>query len=242
MKIIYAHWCNPEMKKKFRFFTNIVLVITCFGNCGNQTSPLSNIKRVPEPRIDERYTIMPDAVHVKLCREYNKRHYGYDSCFLNEPRVIVIHTTYTRSIEATLRIFREPVSKARRDVLHGGAAPVCVHFIIGEDGSIYRYLPLEYTGRHAVGLNYTALGIEIQARDNRSISNEQIYAAAGLTDYLIEKISSVKYVIGHHEYNDSGKPHFYLIKAEDPSYRPWQKSDPGEKVMSEFREKMIKLH
>jgi hypothetical protein len=84
---------------------------------------------------------------------YNRRHYGQATWRL-KPRVIVLHYTAGGTEASTHATFNA-------DTPNMGVLPgVVAHFVVDRRGKIYQQLPLTVRGRHTVGLNYVAIGIE----------------------------------------------------------------------------------
>ncbi len=84
---------------------------------------------------------------------YNRLHYGQATWRLT-PRVIVLHYTAGGTEASAHATFAADTPD--RGVLPG----VVAHFIIGQNGRIYQQLPPSVRGRHTVGLNHVAIGIE----------------------------------------------------------------------------------
>jgi N-acetyl-anhydromuramyl-L-alanine amidase AmpD len=95
---------------------------------------------------------------------------------------------------------------------------VSAHFIVDKDGTIYQCLPLTVRGRHAIGMNWTAIGIEFAQEDvsgkdghwmDRQILDRKKQVSAGLklVRYLQDRFGIRNAdVIGHAMVN--GSPYF----------------------------------
>ena len=84
---------------------------------------------------------------------YNRRHYGQATWRL-KPKVVVLHYTAGGTEAGAHATFNS-------DTPNMGVLPgVVAHFVIDKDGKIYQQLALNIRGRHTVGLNYVAIGIE----------------------------------------------------------------------------------
>lgn len=84
---------------------------------------------------------------------YNHRHYGQATWRL-KPKVIVLHYTAGGTEASTHATFNA-------DTRNLGVLPgVVAQFIVNKHGRIYQQLPLTVRGRHTVGLNHVAIGIE----------------------------------------------------------------------------------
>jgi hypothetical protein len=84
---------------------------------------------------------------------YSLRHYGRATWKL-VPKAIVIHYTAGGDVASAWNLFQ--ANQPNVGELPGTVA----HFIVGQDGKIYQLLPLDVRGRHTIGLNQYAIGIE----------------------------------------------------------------------------------
>ena len=186
------------------------------------------------PAIKDSPIVTPER--LALTRDYAQRHYGIDDYQLKEPLAIVIHYTATRTWADTLRVFRPARLSARRKELSGfGDLNVGVHFVVDRDGTIYRLLPEDVMGRHAIGLNYCAFGIENVALDAAALTAAQLESNVWLVKDLARRHGTIGYLLGHHELPEKNAPHAALLRAQDPAYKPGGKSDPGPEFMRRLR-------
>jgi N-acetylmuramoyl-L-alanine amidase len=129
---------------------------------------------------------------------YAQRHYGTGTYRLDAPQVIVEHYTETPTADAAYQIFAADQPDPELHELPG----TCAHFIVDTDGTIEQLVPLGIMCRHAVGLNWTAIGIE-----NVGTSDEGVWgdaaerrASLALTRWLRCRYAiRVRNVIGHSE-------------------------------------------
>jgi hypothetical protein len=84
---------------------------------------------------------------------YSQRHYG-DSSTVLDPKVIVLHYTAGSTADSAWQTFQS--NQPNVGELPGTVA----HFIVDQDGSILQLVPLDLRGRHTIGLNHVAIGIE----------------------------------------------------------------------------------
>lgn len=186
--------------------------------------------------IDRRYQKTITPAYQKAMRDYNKRHYHLDKVRLTKPKIIILHATFVSTLKESLRYFKDNVlSPMRQDLRRGGRVNIGVHFIVDRNGKVYSLTPIDYTSRHAVGLNHTAIGIENVARNNGKLTRAQVESNIRLVTYLKNKRPSIKYLIGHDEYNDKSLPHYKYVITKDSNYSQWDKPDPGEKFMERVR-------
>ena len=127
---------------------------------------------------------------------YSYRHYGRRTWELRNPKVIVQHYTTGTTWEGAWNTFAA-------NTKHNGEYPgTCAHFIIHTDGTIYQLVRLGIRCRHAVGMNYTSVGIEHVGRSDSEVLNNkvQMRASLKLTVWLMAKYGiNVGNVIGHNE-------------------------------------------
>ena len=131
-------------------------------------------------------------------RDYARRHYGLGTARLRDPKVIVEHVSVTSSYAATWRIFAADVPDPELHELPG----TCAHYVIDRDGTVHQLVPLRLMCRHAVGLNWTAVGIEHVGRSDAEVMGRraQLRASLRLTRWLQARFGiATRDVIGHDE-------------------------------------------
>jgi hypothetical protein len=149
--------------------------------------------------------------------DYSQRHYHQHSWKLTEPKVVVLHHTAGATWQPAWWTFANNTAYA--SIPGKPEKPgVSAHFIIDKDGTIYQCLPLSVRGRHAVGMNWTSIGIEFvqemkSGKDghwmDRQILARKAQANAGLrlVRYLRARFDIKKSdVVGHATAN--GSPYF----------------------------------
>jgi beta-N-acetylhexosaminidase len=163
---------------------------------------------------------------------YSKRHYGTASWRLAGPKVIVEHYTGSNSFSSAFATFKSDAPNGELRELPG----VCAHFIIDQDGTIYQLVRLTVRCRHAVGLNYTAIGIEhVGTSDAQILGNRrQLAASLSLTLWLMDRFGiSHGNVIGHNENRES--PYHHEL------YRSWRCQTHGDFVRESMQVYRAKL-
>ena len=189
---------------------------------------------VAQPALKD-YPIVSER-RLELTRAYARQHYGVDSAELNAPRMVVVHYTATSSLSGSLSTFKTDVlAAARTDIAGHGDVNVGVHYLIARDGTTYRLLPEDVMGRHTIGFNWCALGIEMVAGTERDLSEAQLASCAHLVAWIASRRSSIEFLIGHHEYMDRKLPHASLFLEKDSAYAPTVKTDPGAPFMRSLR-------
>lgn len=163
----------------------------------------------PRPHIVDR-PIAFGAERRKQMAEYSLKRYG-DSSIVLAPKVVVLHYTAGGSWESAWSLFdsNTPNASGIPNDLPGTSA----HFIIDKDGTIYQLLPLDLRGRHTIGLNNVAIGIEFveEGSDGSSAAVRSILHRKPQIDAGLELVRWLQYrfhiptkdVIGHGTANDS---------------------------------------
>ena len=113
----------------------------------------------PRPPITQKY--VPFGAKRKAeTAVYNKRHYHENTFALTNPKVVVLHFTAGAQWQSAWNTFAAD-SKYMSTPGLWEYPGVSAHFIVCKDGTIIQCLSLSLRGRHAIGLNWTAIGIEI---------------------------------------------------------------------------------
>jgi N-acetylmuramoyl-L-alanine amidase len=164
---------------------------------------------------------------------YSKRHYGRRTWHLRTPHVIVEHYTDGTSFSSAWNTFAA-------DSKHNGELPgVCSHFIIDTDGTIYQLVALDIRCRHAVGMNWTSIGIEHVGTSDRMVlhNRKQMRSGIRLTLWLMQRFDiNIGNVIGHAETLQS-RYHYELY----PSWRCLVHADFPHWAMHKYRRRVRKL-
>lgn len=140
-----------------------------------------------------------------------------------DPKVIVLHYTCGSTYSSAHATFES-------DAPNMGVKPgVVSQFVIDKDGTIYQQIPLGYMGRHTVGLNHVAIGIECveegSSGDAQAVSAILHRKAQG--ESLIALVRWLMYrfhiplsdVIGHGMANDS--PYFKDLQGLTNDHTDW---------------------
>ena len=153
--------------------------------------------------------------------------------------MIVLHWTAIASLENSYEAFYETkLPNWRPDLENVSGLNVSSHFLVGQDGTIYRLMPETHMARHVIGLNHSAIGIEnVGGTEDTPLTKAQLKANIKLVNYLNSKYD-IEYLIGHYEYINFEGHELWLEKNE--SYRT-TKTDPGEEFMEKVRKATKKL-
>ena len=176
---------------------------------------------VPKPPITKDYIDFGAQRQAEM-GAYALQHYGSSSALI-DPKVVVLHYTCGSEYASAHATFES-------DAPNMGVKPgVVSQFVIDKDGTIYQQIPLEYMGRHTVGLNYVAFGIECvqecNGSDARVVSEimhrkPQEEALVALVRWLMYRYHiPLSDVIGHGTANDS--PFYKDLKGWTNSHTDW---------------------
>jgi beta-N-acetylhexosaminidase len=164
---------------------------------------------------------------------YSNRHYGEWTWHLTDPQVIVEHYTDGTSYAGAWSTFAS-------NAAHLGEKPgTCAHFVVDRDGTIYQLVPLWIRCRHAVGMNYTSIGIEHVGTSDRMVLDDraEMHASLRLTLWLMAKFQiSIGNVNGHRETLES--PFRYELY---PSWQCLVHADFPHWAMHEYRQRLRDL-
>jgi hypothetical protein len=137
---------------------------------------------------------------------YSQRHYG-DSSTVLDPKVIVLHYTAGSTADSAWQTFQS--NQPNVGELPGTVA----HFIVDKDGSILQLIPLHLRGRHTIGLNHVAIGIEFvqEAGAGDTWAVGQIFHRHAQIDAGLQLVRWLQYrfgirtgdVVGHGTADDS---------------------------------------
>jgi N-acetyl-anhydromuramyl-L-alanine amidase AmpD len=173
----------------------------------------------------------------QLTLDYIRRHHDPQASSITiEPQMIVVHWTASCSLRSVLSAF-EPtsVSILRWEIFKEGRLNVSSQFVVDREGTVYRLMPENWFARHTIGLNWAAIGIENVGAPWCPLTIHQLSTCAELIRELAAKYSSIRYLIGHHEYlKFRNTP---LWKESNPDYVT-KKRDPGDEFMSRLRKEL----
>lgn len=157
------------------------------------------------------------------------------------PMMIVLHATESATLSSAFFTFDPPALPAgeRPELRKAGDLNVSAHFLVDRDGTVVRLLPETTFARHAVGLNWCAIGVENVGGTPKAPLNEaQVTANVALIRHLAGRFP-IRHVIGHHEYLAYRKT--ALWKETSATYFTI-KSDPGSDFMKKVRAGLADLN
>lgn len=180
---------------------------------------------------------------IEGTRQYISDRYNIDVDEITiVPQIIVLHWTAIGDFEATFNVFdKETLSGLRPQLAGAGGVNVAAHFLVDRDGSVYRLMPETWMGRHTIGLNYSAIGIENVGgvEGEEDLTRAQEIANIELIRYLKKRYPTIDYLIGHYEYTKFERHPLWL--EVDDGYRT-VKDDPGPRFMSAVRSGVADLN
>ena len=181
---------------------------------------------------------------IDMTKEYIKTHYGFEVENIEiEPKIIVLHWTAEMSFDKSFnRLKPQKLLSDRKDIQKASALNVSSQFMVKRDGTIYRLMPENWMARHVIGLNYSSIGIENiggKSNNKEDLTPQQVKANISLVRYLKDKYPTITHMIGHHEYREMENTELWL--ELDKGYRT-EKSDPGDKFMSDVRGEVLDLN
>lgn len=178
--------------------------------------------------------IIFDAQRAELTKQYKQQRYDLSGDSITIlPRMIVLHHTVIPTFEKTFEAFNSAtLPNWRPDIENVSGLNVSAQFVVDRDGTIYRLMPEVYMGRHVIGLNHCAIGIEnVGGTKELPLTKAQVRSNIKLVNYLAKKYP-IEYLIGHYEYTKfEGHP---LWLEVDDGYRT-EKDDPSIEFMDDVR-------
>jgi N-acetylmuramoyl-L-alanine amidase len=187
---------------------------------------------VPRPRVVSKPIPFPDSRKQEMLA-YAKRHYDLNTYRLISPLVVVEHFTASSTFGPVFNTFAA-------DTPHLGELPgTCAHFVIDTDGTIFQLVPLTLMCRHTVGLNYTAIGIEMVGQSDQDIlgSPRELTSALTLTLWLMHRFHiQLRNVIGHNESLTSPFRRELVGSLRCQTHQDWNHKD-----MEIFRRRLARL-
>lgn len=179
--------------------------------------------------------IIFDTQRILLTKEYLLNRYGLEQNSPEiTPKMVVLHWTAIPSLKKSFEVFnRSTLPVWRPNIESASGLNVSSHFLVDRDGTIYRLMPETIMGRHVIGLNHCAIGIEnVGGTEETPLTKQQLKSNIYLVKYLASKYD-IDYVIGHQEYT-LFENHPLWLEVDD-GYRT-EKTDPG----MDFTEKVRK--
>ena len=176
---------------------------------------------VPRPRIVWKPIPFPESRKQQMLA-YAHEHYGLNTFELVHPQVIVEHFTASSTFDPVFNTFAANTPDL------GELPGTCAHFVIDTDGTIYQLVPVDLMCRHTVGLNYTAIGVEMVGRSDQDVLGDppQLTAALDLTVWLMQRFAiQLRNVIGHNESLTSPLHKELVASFRCQTHQDWNHAD-----------------
>jgi Zinc carboxypeptidase/N-acetylmuramoyl-L-alanine amidase len=181
---------------------------------------------VGRPRIDHD-PIPYGRIRKREMAAYSARHYGQRTWRLRNPHVIVLHFTAGPTYRSAWSTFAANAPSL------GELPGDCSQFVVGKTGGIHELVPPTIRCRHAIGLNYTAIGVEMVQEagpgshwaDRQILGRRpQIRAVVHLVAWLKQRYGiAIRNVIGHAMANNS--PFFKDLEGWRNDHTDWLHRD-----------------
>ena len=185
--------------------------------------------------------IIFDEQRMELTKEYLLNRYNLDQETPEiTPKMVVLHWTAIPSLKKSFEAFnRSTLPNWRPDLENVSGLNVSSHFLVDQDGTIYRLMPETLMARHTIGLNHCAIGIEnVGGTEGMPLTKAQLRSNIYLVNYLASKYD-IDYVIGHQEYT-LFENHSLWLEVDD-GYRT-EKTDPGMDFVEKVRKATKKFN
>ena len=185
--------------------------------------------------------IIFDEQRMELTKEYLLNRYNLDQETPEiTPKMVVLHWTAIPSLKKSFEAFnRSTLPNWRPDLENVSGLNVSSHFLVDQDGTIYRLMPETLMARHTIGLNHCAIGIEnVGGTEGMPLTKAQLRSNIYLVNYLASKYD-IDYVIGHQEYT-LFENHPLWLEVDD-GYRT-EKTDPGMDFVEKVRKATKKFN
>lgn len=196
-----------------------------------QGTAVQEKRSLERPAMESRPIAFTD-LRRRLIREYARIHYGQEMETI-VPQAVVVHWTASDSRDGVYRYFYNEENPH----LQNGTLNVASHYLVDRDGTIWQLTPETALNRHAIGLNWCAIGIEnVGGVDGREdLTQAQLEANVKLIHYLRGKYPTIQWVLGHYQQDQAR--HTALWKEDVPGYYHG-KTDPGPHFMAGLRERL----
>jgi N-acetylmuramoyl-L-alanine amidase len=180
------------------------------------------------PTIVQRPVLLSEH-RLALMREYSRLHYGREMVRIT-PRAVVVHWTVLPTAEETYARFY-PEETQDSEMRAAGRLNVAAHFLVDRDGTVYQLTPETYLNRHAIGLNWCAIGIENVggASGTDDLTEAQLAANGALIRQLYRKYPTITHVLGHYQQDQARQASLW---REDVDGYYAEKIDPGPRFMA----------
>ncbi|MFH2006148.1 MAG: peptidoglycan recognition family protein [bacterium] len=184
----------------------------------------------------------PPLEHRYIRRHYKNRVYTWrrraDGAYLMRPTLVVLHHTGSLSLRSALNTLTALQLGHRRGIQVPGSLGVGVPYLVARDGTIYRLFKDDRRfGRHAIGLNHSAIGIENVGTKRGGLTARQLRQNVALVRYIALRYP-LRYLVGHREVYQMARTPYYLEAV--PGYCS-NKGDPSAQTLRLVRRQLKEL-
>ncbi len=172
-------------------------------------------------------------------RVFNLRRRPSDKAYLIQPLIIVVHHTGSTNLQSALYTLRaKRLGRRQGRHLIFGTLGVGVPYVTGRNGWVYRLFADDRRfGRHTIGLNHSAIGIENVADRHHPMTPAQIDVNVRIIEYIALR-HPIRWLIGHREVYQMAHTRYYLEAV--PGYCS-SKSDPTHQALRAIRKRVAFL-
>lgn len=172
-------------------------------------------------------------------RVFNIRQRPGDGAHIIRPLMVVIHYTGSLSLPSALHTLRaRRLGTGPEAARQPESVSVGVPYVVDRDGTIYRLFDDDARfGRHTIGLNHSAMGIENVGDRRHPFTPAQLQANARLVEYAALR-HPLRWLIGHREVYQMARTSYYLEAI--PRYCS-DKNDPAWKCLRTLRARLTHL-
>jgi hypothetical protein len=172
-------------------------------------------------------------------RVFNLRRRAPDRAYLIRPQMVVIHNTGSTNLSSALYTLRaRRLGKRSGRHLISGTLGVGVPYLTARDGRIFRLFRDDARfGRHTIGLNHSAVGIENVGNRHHPLTPRQLEVNARLVELLALRYP-IRWLIGHREVYQMVRTRYYLEAV--PGYCS-NKIDPTWSTLRTLRRRLAYL-
>jgi len=184
----------------------------------------------------------PKLEHLYVRRHYRNRVFNWrrraDGAYLIRPAMVVLHHTGGLSLRSALYTLTSLRLGSRAGLIHPTSLSVGVPYLIARNGLVYRlFADDDRFGRHTIGLNHSAIGVENVGTKRSGFTAAQIKSNVLLLQYLAMRYP-LRYLIGHREVYQMARTPYYLEAV--PQYCS-NKKDPTQRALRRIRKHTASL-
>jgi len=184
----------------------------------------------------------PKLEHRYIRRHYRDRVFNWrrraDGAYLIRPAMVVLHHTGGLSLRSALFTLTSLRLGSRAGLTRPTSLSVGVPYLVARTGRVYRlFSDDDRFGRHTIGLNHSAIGVENVGTKRSGFTAAQLEANVRLVKYLAMRYP-LRYLIGHREVYQMARTPYYLEAV--PSYCS-NKNDPTWRALHRIRKRSLPL-